>query len=77
MFLGVLIEEMNLGRIGWGIMIGWAIWCILVPIILEILRLLLGVNEKNDAYKVDENDDSSQRSPSPTKKVYKRIVSFY
>ncbi|CAF1108113.1 unnamed protein product, partial [Brachionus calyciflorus] len=25
-YLGVFIERMNLGRIGWGIMIGWTMW---------------------------------------------------
>ena len=39
MFLGVLIEDMNLGNLGWGLMLGWTIWVVLIPLILEIINL--------------------------------------
>jgi hypothetical protein len=43
---------MNLGRNGWGIMIGWTIWIVIVPLIVEISQILFiddkkGVEKKN------------------------------
>ncbi|CAF0906542.1 unnamed protein product [Brachionus calyciflorus] len=45
-YLGVCIEKINLGKIGWGLMIGWTIWIVILPVILEILQLVFS-SEKN------------------------------
>ena len=37
LWLGVFIDRMNLGEIGWRIMIGWTIWVVALPILLEIV----------------------------------------
>ncbi len=42
MFLGVIISDMNLGNKGWGIMVGWTAWSILLPLIIEILKISFG-----------------------------------
>ena len=47
MFLGVLMEEMNLARLGWCIMIGWILWVIIFPLVMEILKISkIGVNKR-------------------------------
>jgi hypothetical protein len=38
LFLGVCMSQMNLGKMGWGLMIGWSIWSIALPLIMEILK---------------------------------------
>lgn len=45
MFLGVFIEDMNLGRVGWGIMIGYTLWVIILPLIIEIFSILFENNK--------------------------------
>lgn len=39
-WLGVFIDRMNLGRAGLGIMIGWTIWVVVLPILLEIVTVM-------------------------------------
>ena len=34
------MSRMNMGQSGWGIMIGWTIWVIVLPILLEIVQVL-------------------------------------
>lgn len=47
MFLGVIMEEMNLARLGWCIMIGWALWVVILPLVMEILKISkIGVNKR-------------------------------
>lgn len=31
---------MNLGRSGWGIMIGWSLWVVILPLAIEFYDLL-------------------------------------
>jgi hypothetical protein len=38
-FLGLSISKMNLGFNGVGIMIGWTIWTVLFPLLLELVNL--------------------------------------
>jgi hypothetical protein len=38
MLLGVLLDDMGLGQIGWALMMAWCIWVVLLPIILEIFE---------------------------------------
>lgn len=47
MFLGVCIGDMNLGQAGWGIMIGFSVWCILLPLFIEILHRVLASSKLN------------------------------
>ena len=35
------MDRMNLGRSGWGIMIGWCLWVVILPLVIEIFELLL------------------------------------
>ena len=37
---------MYLGRIGWGILVGWTIWVYFLPLIIEIFEIVLDVDEK-------------------------------
>jgi hypothetical protein len=39
-FLGVTMSKMRLGRIGWGIMIGWVIWVVVLPAFIEIFKII-------------------------------------
>ena len=39
-FLGVVIDRMNLGTSGWGIMIGWSLWVVILPLAIEFYDLL-------------------------------------
>ena len=57
MFLGVNIKKMKLGRVGWGLMVGWTLWCFIFPLIVEILKLYF--DDKKNPYKVEEKDDKS------------------
>ena len=41
LFLGVSIEDANLGSSGWAILIGWASWIILLPILIESIKLCI------------------------------------
>lgn len=53
MFLGVVIPTMNLSRLGWGIMIGWTAWVIILPLLIEILKVTkLGMNGRGMAYQM-------------------------
>ncbi|CAF0731342.1 unnamed protein product [Brachionus calyciflorus] len=72
LFLGVCISEMELDRAGWGIMIGWTLWCIILPVTLEILKLLF--KAKQNPYRINGNDrdDSNQNS----KKTNEQNASF-
>ena len=36
-----MMDRMNLGRSGWGIMIGWAVWVVILPLVIEILEFSL------------------------------------
>ena len=41
------MEEMNLARLGWCIMIGWILWVIIFPLVMEILKISkIGVNKR-------------------------------
>ena len=46
MFLGVVNQDMNLGRVGWGLMIGWTIWCIFLPLIIEIVNQIIKIKSQ-------------------------------
>lgn len=46
MFLGVVNPKMNLGRVGWGLMIGWTIWCIIMPLIIEITKQIIIIKRR-------------------------------
>ena len=48
LFLGVLISDMNLGTNGWGVMIGWTIWILALPFILEIFKFLESSDKKSN-----------------------------
>ncbi len=34
------MDRMNLGRSGWGIMIGWAFWVVIFPEVFELFKLI-------------------------------------
>lgn len=38
-YLGVFIERMNLGNEGWGILTGWTLWVIILPLLIEIIQI--------------------------------------
>lgn len=38
-YLGVFIERMKLGNEGWGILVGWTLWVIILPLFIEILQI--------------------------------------
>ena len=47
---------MNLGQNGWGIMIGWSIWSILLPIVIEIITIDIENLNESKANQIDETD---------------------
>jgi hypothetical protein len=53
LFLGVVLPQANLGRVGWGIMVGWALWCIILPLLVEIAYQLLIYDEKGKNEKIN------------------------
>lgn len=55
MFLGVNIKKMKLGRVGWGLMVGWTLWCFIFPLLVEIIKLYF--DDKKSLYKVEDKDD--------------------
>ncbi len=48
MFIGLAMSEMYLGRFGWGLMVGWVVWCIVVPLTIEILNQLVDINSYSE-----------------------------
>lgn len=42
LFLGTNIEDLGLGSNGWGVLIGWVAWLVIIPLILEIVESKLG-----------------------------------
>jgi hypothetical protein len=48
MFLGVVNPKMNLGRVGWGLMIGWALWCVFLPLVIEICNQIIQIKSRGD-----------------------------
>ena len=40
MYLGVFIDKMELGNVGWAILAGWTFWILVFPLILETLELI-------------------------------------
>ncbi|RNA02804.1 ferric-chelate reductase 1 isoform X1 [Brachionus plicatilis] len=82
MFLGVNIEKMKLGRVGWGLMVGWTLWCFIFPLITEILKLYY--DDKKRPYKFEEKQDTSDDADSEqyqdqnqTKKNMKVYFNYY
>ncbi|CAF1098188.1 unnamed protein product [Brachionus calyciflorus] len=53
-YLGVFIERMNLGRIGWGIMIGWTMWVLILPLLIELVQVLCA-QTKSDSYQITQD----------------------
>lgn len=53
MFLGVFIDKMFLGSVGWGLMIGWTIWVLILPIALEVLSI---INKRSKIFKLKVNN---------------------
>ena len=47
---------MNLGRNGWGLVVGWALWSILLPLIIEILTEVIEGLNKNKTYEIEMDD---------------------
>lgn len=83
MFLGVNIEKMKLGRVGWGLMVGWALWCFILPLITEIAKLYF--DDKKRPYKVEEKHEQTSTEAEPeqyedqnqTKKNMKVYFNYY
>ena len=41
LWLGVFIPRVNLNTAGWGILLGWTLWLIVLPVTIEILGFIL------------------------------------
>lgn len=39
MYLGVVMKEMKMASEGWGILLGWTLWIIMLPLIVEIFNM--------------------------------------
>ena len=68
---------MMMGRLGWGIMIGWAIWCMLLPLVIEILKQSkLGINERSSVYKLNVSNRDNFEKIDRLRKIVNIIVIF-
>ena len=66
-----------MGRLGWGIMIGWAIWCMLLPLVIEILKQSkLGINERSSVYKLNVSNRDNFEKIDRLRKTVNIIVIF-
>ena len=74
MFLGVCISDMELGRVGWGLMIGWTIWALALPLVIEMANLAFGVDERFDVYRVTNGGELKKTRDSETKAMYRAYV---
>merc|ERR1719468_69793 len=78
MFLGVLMEEMNLARLGWCIMIGWILWVIIFPLVMEILKISkIGVNKRSTPYQLPGTLRENYETLDKYKKIFHGIKSFF
>ncbi len=75
-FLGVNIAEMNLGRIGWGLVVGWTLWSILLPLVIEILTEIIEGLNKNKTYEIEPNDPQRDEIIAANLENYRNIVSL-
>lgn len=48
-FLGLNNPELNLGSTGWGIMIGWTAWAVIIVSIIEIVEYRFDYNYRLSA----------------------------
>ena len=39
MYLGTVIKDMKLGEVGWGLILGWSIWVLIFPIVIEFIEV--------------------------------------
>ena len=75
-FLGVNISEMNLGRIGWGLVVGWALWSILLPLTIEILTEIIEGLNKNKSYEIEMDNPRRDEIIADNLENYRNIVSL-
>lgn len=54
--MGVNLPDMHLGRIGWGITIGWALWSVMLPLIIEIVTEVIESLHKTKTFQIEENN---------------------
>jgi hypothetical protein len=40
LFLGVVLDEIDLENYGWGLVLGWTLWMFIIFLLLEILKIL-------------------------------------
>ena len=50
MYLGVVIKDMRLGDIGWGLMVGWTIWVVVLPVALEVIDFRSSRSKKSKIF---------------------------
>jgi hypothetical protein len=50
MFLGVSIDEMNLGSVGYGLLIGWVLWFLMLVASIEIFDYMNNKNKKTSIF---------------------------
>ncbi len=50
LFLGVLIVDLGLGDNGWGTLLGWAIWLVLVVLTLETICVLSDIHQDSGTF---------------------------
>jgi hypothetical protein len=46
-YLGLLIDDLNLKNIGWQLMFGWTIWMLILPLVFELVQPDLTQNDSN------------------------------
>lgn len=52
---------MNLGRVGWGLMIGWAVWSVLLPLIIEVITIDIENLNQSKAARIPDNDPNKEQ----------------
>jgi len=76
MFLGVLIPEVQLGRVGWGLCIGWTLWSIVLPLIIEILTESIEMFYIDKTYEIDDTDPNKEQIVTGYLETYRRKVIY-
>ena len=77
MFLGVLIPDVQLGRVGWGLCIGWTLWSIFLPLIIEILTETIEMFYIDKTYEIDDTDPNKEQIVTGYLETYRRKVCLY
>ncbi|CAF0731318.1 unnamed protein product [Brachionus calyciflorus] len=59
LYFGFFISDINLDATGWGILIGWSSWIIVLPLLLEVFEIIFKVKDEHDLL-IEQKSGSSE-----------------